>query len=285
MKSIQTILRIVIGNLILAIVVNMLVVPSQFISGGSTGLALIVAHLFQAPFAYTVSIINIVMFILGYLVLGKKFAATTLLSTIVYPIFISLTSFLNTVHLVTDPLIAAIMAGIGMGFSLGIVIESGASTGGLDIPPIILGRKFGWNVSLIMNIQDLLILTYQITYSSLDQIICGLTILVVTTVIMNQVLTLGKSSLQIMIMSEKYEQLRTLFIHDLDKGATLFDIEGGFTQKEKKAICVLVPRKELYSIQQEVSQIDPKAFMIVSKVQEVRGLGFKPLKKKQSILD
>lgn len=285
MKSIQTILRILIGNFILAVVVNMLVVPSQFISGGSTGLALIVAHLFHTPFSYTVAIINVVMFILGYLALGKKFAATTLLSTIIYPIFISLTSFLNDVQLVSDPLIAAIMAGVGMGFSLGIVIESGASTGGLDIPPIILERKFGWNVSLVMNLQDLLILTYQITYSSPAQIICGLTILGVTALIMNQVLTLGKSSLQIMIMSEKYEQLRILFIHDLDKGATLFSIEGGFTQKEKKAVCVLVPRKELYSIQQEVSRIDPKAFMIVSKVQEVRGLGFKPLKKKQSILD
>lgn len=283
MKSYQILLRIALGNLIMAVAVNMLIVPSHFISGGSTGVALIIQHFTSLPFSWIVSAINGIMFCVGFLFLGKKFAATTLLSTIIYPFFIDITAFLNSVELVRDPLIASIMAGVMMGAGLGMVIESGASTGGMDIPPIILERKLGWNVALLMNIQDLLILSYQLTYSSLEQIICGITFVFITSLSMNQVLTLGKSSLQLMIMSNRPQEIRDLFIHTLDKGLTLFEIEGGYSQKENLAVCTLVERKELYLVQKEISTIDPKAFIIVSKVQEVRGQGFKPLKK-QSIL-
>lgn len=278
MKSYQILLRIVLGNLIMAVAVNMLIVPSHFISGGSTGVALIIQHFTSLPFSWIVSAINGIMFCVGFLFLGKKFAATTLLSTIIYPFFIDITAFLSSVELVRDPLIASIMAGVMMGAGLGMVIESGASTGGMDIPPIILERKLGWNVALLMNIQDLLILFYQLTYSSLEQIICGITFVFITSLSMNQVLTLGKSSLQLMIMSNRSQEIRDLFIHTLDKGLTLFEIEGGYSQKENLAVCALVERKELYLVQKEISAIDPKAFIIVSKVQEVRGQGFKPLK-------
>ncbi|MEY8543472.1 YitT family protein [Dubosiella newyorkensis] len=278
MKSYQILLRIVLGNLIMAVAVNMLIVPSHFISGGSTGVALIIQHFTSLPFSWIVSAINGIMFCVGFLFLGKKFAATTLLSTIIYPFFIDITAFLSSVELVRDPLIASIMASVMMGAGLGMVIESGASTGGMDIPPIILERKLGWNVALLMNIQDLLILFYQLTYSSLEQIICGITFVFITSLSMNQVLTLGKSSLQLMIMSNRSQEIRDLFIHTLDKGLTLFEIEGGYSQKENLAVCALVERKELYLVQKEISAIDPKAFIIVSKVQEVRGQGFKPLK-------
>jgi len=278
MKSYQILLRIVLGNLIMAVAVNMLIVPSHFISGGSTGVALIIQHFTSLPFSWIVSAINGIMFCVGFLFLGKKFAATTLLSTIIYPFFIDITAFLSSVELVRDPLIASIMAGVMMGAGLGMVIESGASTGGMDIPPIILERKLGWNVALLMNIQDLLILSYQLTYSSLEQIICGITFVFITSLSMNQVLTLGKSSLQLMIMSNRSQEIRDLFIHTLDKGLTLFEIEGGYSQKENLAVCALVERKELYLVQKEISAIDPKAFIIVSNVQEGRGQGFKPLK-------
>lgn len=283
MKNIQMIVRILLGNLLMAVAVNMLIVPSQFIAGGSTGFALIIMHFIDIPYSLIVTGLNIVMFLIGFAFLGKKFALTTLISTIIYPLFISVTGFLETTHLVSDPLIAAIMAGVLMGCGLGLVIQSGASTGGLDIPPIILQRKLGWNVSVTMNIMDLFILAYQITYSSPEQIICGLTLVFVTYFIMNQVMTSGRAAFQLMIMSNETEKIRELFIHVLDKGATLFLIEGGYEQKEKKAVCALVERRELYAVQKEIYDIDPNAFVIISKVSEVHGLGFKPLARKPEI--
>lgn len=283
-NNIQLFVRILLGNFIMAIAVNMLIVPSGFIAGGSTGLALIIMHLIRVPYSLIVTSISVVMFVVGFLFLGKKFALTTLISTIVYPFFISITSFLEKIDLVSDPLIAAIMAGIFMGCGLGLVIQAGASTGGLDIPPIILERKLGWNVSVTMNIMDLFILVYQITYSNAEQIICGLTLVFVTYFIMNQVMTFGKAALQLMIMSDHYEKMRDLFIHTLDKGATMFMIEGGYERKEKRAVCALVERKEWYAIQKEIYLVDPQAFVIVSKVSEVRGLGFKPLSKRTEMI-
>ncbi|GJM58173.1 YitT family protein [uncultured Dubosiella sp.] len=283
MKNIQMIVRILLGNLLMAVAVNMLIVPSQFIAGGSTGFALIIMHFIDIPYSLIVTGLNVVMFLIGFAFLGKKFALTTLISTIIYPLFISATGFLETAHLVSDPLIAAIMAGVLMGCGLGLVIQSGASTGGLDIPPIILQRKLGWNVSVTMNIMDLFILAYQITYSGSEQIICGLTLVFVTYFIMNQVMTSGRAAFQLMIMSNETEKIRELFIHVLDKGATLFLIEGGYEQKEKKAVCALVERRELYAVQKEIYDVDPNAFVIISKVSEVHGLGFKPLARKPEI--
>lgn len=277
MKTIQFFARILLGNFLLAVAVNMLVVPSGFIAGGSTGLALIIMHWARLPYSTIVTGINLCMFAIGFFFLGKKFALTTLVSTIVYPLFLSMTAFLADIELVSDPLIAAIMAGGLMGCGLGLVIQSGASTGGLDIPPIILERKFGWSVSVTMNIMDLFILVYQITYSTPEQIICGLTLVFVTYFVMNQIMTFGKAALQLMIMSARHETIRQLFVDTLDKGATLFWIEGGYTKKEAKAICAIVARKELYEVQKAIYEVDPEAFVVVSKVSEVRGRGFKPL--------
>ena len=280
MNKFELFLKILLGNLLLAVCVNMLIIPFQFISGGSTGLALIIQHFLKMDFTMIVSIINVSMFLLGFVVLGKTFAATTLLSTFIYPVMVKVTSPLITYNLVTDPLIAAIMAGVFFGVGMGMVIQSGASTGGLDIPPIILEHKLGWNVSVTLYILDFALLIYQMTYSSGQQIICGVVIILVTAVVMNHIITLGKSSLQLMIVSEKYEELKRMFLHDLNKGVTLFSTEGGYTQESSKTILSIVSRNDLYTIQNKIYEIDPQAFMIVNTVKEVHGLGFQPLYKK-----
>lgn len=280
MKNLEMIGKILIGNSMLAICVNMLIIPFHFISGGSTGLALIVQHFLSLDFTLIVSIINLSMFLLGFFVLGKKFAATILLSTFIYPVFVEITKPLIHYQLVQDPLTSAILAGIFFGVGMGLVIQSGASTGGLDVPPIILERKLGWNVSITLNILDLILLSYQMTYSTPQQTICGVIIIFMTAIVMNHVITYGKSSLQLLVISEKYEDIKKMFLYELDKGVTLFTSEGGYSQIENKTILSIISRKDLYTVQRKISEIDPHAFMIVNTVKEVNGLGFKPLCKK-----
>ena len=280
MKNLEMIGKILVGNMLLAICVNMLIIPFQFISGGSTGLALIVQHFISLDFTLIVSLINLSMFLLGLFILGKKFAATILLSTFIYPVFVEMTKPLIHYQLVQDPLTSAILAGVLFGVGMGLVIQSGASTGGLDVPPIILERKFGWNVSLTLNILDFALLIYQMTYSTPQQTICGVLIIFVTAVVMNHVITYGKSSLQLLIVSEKYEDIKQMFLHELDKGVTLFTSEGGYSEKQTKTILSIISRNDLYTVQNKIHQVDPHAFMIVNTVKEVNGLGFKPLCKK-----
>lgn len=282
MRKMETIVKIIIGNLILALSVNMFIIPFNFISGGTTGVALIVQHFVDLDFTFIVTCTNVFMFVLGYFCLGGKFALTTLLSTFIYPVFVELTKNITTViDLTNDPLVACIISGVMMGLALGLVIQSGASTGGLDIPPLIVEKYFHINVAVALYVMDTSILLVQMLFSSLQDIVCGCILIMVASFVMDRILTFGKSQCQVMIISEKYEEIREKFIHDLDRGVTMFMIETGYYAKDQKALCSIVSQKDLHRIRETINKIDKNSFMIVSKVQEVRGLGFKPWEKKE----
>ena len=143
-KKIEKVLIMILGNAVLALGTAAFVVPNGLISGGVTGIGLILEHFFGLPVDVGVFVGDAVLFLLGAAVMGKAFAATIILSTIVYPTFFSLFGkipFLTS--LTDDKLMAAIYAGLLMGAGIGLVIKVGGSTGGMDIPPIILHKLFG----------------------------------------------------------------------------------------------------------------------------------------------
>lgn len=119
-----------------------------------------------------------------------KFALTTLISTIGYPVFVQLTGFLTSSQITADPLVAAVAGGCLMGAGLGLIIQSGASSGGLDIPPIILHRKLGWNLTVIMWALDVVFLAIQASFSPLTALLHGLILIACTYLAMNHILTI-----------------------------------------------------------------------------------------------
>ena len=279
MKKGKYLLNIIIGNFILAFSINMFVIPFDFVAIGSTGLALIINHYFQLPFTFLVTCINVIMFIAGLLIIGKRFALTTLLSTMIYPVFIEMTSGLaESFVLTSDPLVASIVAGVLSGFALGIVIQSGASTGGMDIPPLILEKKFKIPVGISMAIMDGTIMLTQTIYAPTSGIMCGIVYLGIVTFVMNRILVMGRSQFQVLVMSEKTDEMRDVFIRDLNRGVTLLKVETGYYRQDQKTLLSIVSQKDLSIVQETVNRIDDKAFMVISKVQEVHGKGFKPWK-------
>ncbi len=275
MKQLINTLRILAGNLILAVAVNAFIRSFNMIAGGGTGLALILSHYFPAlDFSLATTIVSWSCFFLGLIVLGVKFALTTLISTIGYPVFVQLTGFLSTSRITADPLVAAVAGGCLMGAGLGLIIQSGASSGGLDIPPIILHRKLGWNLTVIMWALDVVFLAIQASFSPLTALLHGLILIACTYLAMNHILTIGSSAVQVLIITEEVEQVRQLLEKQLDKGSTLLHGRTGHRGKETDLILSVLKRRDLNSLREQVSAIDPAAFMIVSNVQEVRGLGF-----------
>ena len=279
MKKWKYLVNIIIGNIILAFSVNMFIIPFDFIACGSTGLGLIVNHYFALPFNVVVTGINVIMFIVGFLFLGKRFALTTLLSTMIYPVFLQLTANVANIFILTsDPLVAAIVSGLLSGLALGLVIQSGASTGGMDIPPLILEKKYKIPVGISMVIMDSTIMLVQMLFAPTSGILCGLVFIGVVTFVMNRILVMGTSQFQVLVMSEKTEEIRDVFIHELSRGVTMLKVETGYYKKDQKTILSIVSQKDLPKVQETVNAIDDQAFMIISKVQEVHGQGFKPWK-------
>lgn len=271
----KNILLVLAGNTIYAIAVAAFILPNRLISGGTTGLALLFNHKFGIPITAFVSVFNVAMFILGALVLGKSFILTTLLSTFYYPLILGILQNIPFLQdMTSDPLLSAIYAGIMVGIGIGIVIKSGASTGGMDIPPLALNKKFGVPVSLGLYIFDFTILLSQMLFADKEQVLYGILLVLIYTLVLDKVLMFGQARMQVKIISEKYEEINRMIIQNLDRGSTLIHAETGYYHHNSLVVLTVVSNRELAKLNKLVLSIDPNAFMIINQVNEVKGRGF-----------
>lgn len=282
--QIRKIGMILLGNLMYAFAVAYFVLPVGLITGGTTGIALTVNHYFGMDISLFVTIFNGVMFLTGLLVLGKKFAATTLISSFVYPFFLKIVQTMVEITgvLSQDSLLCTIFAGLLIGAGIGIVIREGASTGGMDIPPLVINKKTGLPVGAILNVCDILILVLQMTFSNREQVLYGILMVCIYTYVLDKILIRGNSKIQIKIISKKYEQINEAIATQVDRGTTLFEVEGGYTRDEMYAILTVVDQRQLFLVNELVQEIDPDAFIIIGQVKEVRGRGFTKSKEYQN---
>ena len=207
LSAFQKLLLVLIGNTIYASAIVMFLLPNDLMTGGTTGLALFFQHQFQIPISLFVGAFNIIMFLLGAFVLGKTFAMTTLVSTFYYPICLELLQKLPFLsHMTDDILLSVLFSGLMIGVGIGIVIRAGASTGGMDIPPLILNKKLGLSVSFTLYLFDFCILLLQMTFTDKERILYGILLVIVYTVVLNKVLLMGKSQMQVKIVSSRYRK-------------------------------------------------------------------------------
>jgi len=274
-KIIKNIIGIVLGNTIYALAVLLFIIPNGLITGGSTGLAIAAYHTLGIPITLFVSIFNLGMFGLGYLVLGKNFALTTLISTFYYPFILGiLENVVGYTQLTTDPLLAALLGGVMIGSAIGIVIKCNASTGGMDIPPLVINKKFAIPVSVSMYTFDFIILLMQVFYTNREMVLYGIVLICTYTIVLDKVLVIGKAQTEVVIVSKEYEAINEAIIHKMDRGTTMLKSITGYMKNEYPVVMTVVSNRELPRLNDLILSIDEHAFMVVTKVNEVRGRGF-----------
>ena len=262
-KKLKMIGFMILGNAILAMGTAAFVVPNGLISGGVTGIGLILQRLFGLPVDIGVFAADGVLFLLGAAVMGKAFAATIILSTIVYPTFFSLFGkipFLT--NLTDDKLMAAIYAGLLMG------------AGGMDIPPIILHKLFGLSIPVMISVGDILLLLVQAFYSSTEQVLYGILVVMLTSIVIDKVLIMGQKQTQVMVISPEYERINQAIHQKIDRGSTLIHATSGLEKQEQKVVLSVISNRQLGDLNELILQIDPQAFVIANEVNEVKGRGF-----------
>ena len=275
-KSItRSIVAMLLGNFAVAAAVIIFIAPQGIILGGSTGIALALTHYISFPLSATVFVINMLFFVTGLICLGKKFALTTIANSILYPLAMSLLEQLPIAGKpVTDNImLAAVFGGVLMGGGIGLLLRAGGSSGGTDIPALILNKHFHLNVSVLLYVIDGLVLCSQAFFSSMEQILYGIFVLALFTMTMNRIMLMGKSQIQLFIISDESEIIRQQILAE-DAGATMFYVEKAYTGRQGKCIMCVIPRRKLYPITQLISATDPDAFFTISEVNEVRGAGF-----------
>lgn len=271
----KDILIILLGNTVLALAVTLFIVPGGLITGGTTGIALFLNHYLHLPISIFTFIFNLIMFICGGVILGKKFALSTLLSTFYYPFILGVFEYLfKDVLIIDDIFINTLFAGVLVGFSIAVVIKAGASTGGMDIPPLILQRKYKIPVSVSMYVFDTIIVFLQFSFSGVKQLMYGIVMIAVYSIVIEKISIIGTQKIEIKIISEFSQQIKQAIIQDIDRGVTLLHGQTGYLGIETDVLINIVSTRELAKVEKLIKEIDPNAFMIIARVNEVHGHGF-----------
>jgi len=238
-------------------------------------LALAVNHLTNFGVSHFVLIFNVAMLVLGWVILGKAFAMTTVASTFLYPASLELCDWIyGDLVLTNDLLLCTVFTGLGIGIALGIVIRAGASTGGMDIPPLVLQKLLRVPVSVSMYAFDFCILLTNIFFRPVENVLYGILLVLIYTIVLNKMLLLGSSRIELKIVSEKSDEICGAILRQLDRGVTLLDGEGGYLRQRGHVLLSVISDRELIKVEKIVHSIDPECFMIISRVSEVSGRGF-----------
>lgn len=277
-----SIISIIIGNFLYALAVKLFLLPAGLVTGGTTGIALTVNHLTGIPISGFVLIFNVIMLVLGYMLLGKTFASSTLGSTFLYPLALEIFDrTLGDVVLTQDIFLCTLFSGFGIGIALGIVIRAGASTGGMDIPPLVLKQYFHIPVSVSMYAFDVCILLSQALFRNAENILYGIVLVLIYTIVLDKMLLMGATRTEVRIISQMPEKICDAILKELDRGVTLLDGESGYLHNRTQVVFSVISNRELPKLEKLIRSIDPESFMVVSRVNEVKGRGFSLNKKYQ----
>ena len=280
--AVRSAAAVVVGNMLYALLVKLFLLPAGLVTGGTTGLALIAEQLWQIPISGFVFVFNVVMLIIGWLVLGKAFALTTVASSVLYPFFLEVCNWVfGDLVLTRDKVLCTVFFGIGIGVALGIVIRSGASTGGMDIPPLVLNKLFKIPVSVGMYAFDFAILLAQLFFRPAENVLYGIVMTLIYTTVIDKMLMLGQSRTELKIISSRSREISDAIMNQVDRGVTLLHGQGGYLGNETELVLTVISNRELIKVEKLIHQIDPECFMVVSRVSEVRGRGFSMNKRYQ----
>ena len=264
---------VIIGCFSIAVSFNLFMLAHQIASGGVSGISILVQHFTGIQPAYTQWIINIPLFILGVVLVGKNFGIKVLVGIFFLPLFILLTKDWPTPT--DNALLASIYGGLGVGLGLGLVYRARGSTGGLDLVAQLINRFTGLSYHLAVPMLDGIVILCAGIFLSPEKALYALIGLFVTSKTIDAIQTGFNVSKVAFIISNEAEKLQQAILNDLDRGLTELDGRGGFTGEERKILMVVLSQTEVSKLKVLVKMVDPSAFVIISDTKEVLGEGFK----------
>lgn len=275
-QNLKVFASVLLGNTLLAFAICAFVLPNDIMLGGSGGIALFVQHIIPGARLSVISaVVNLALFVLGWAFLGWKFAATSLASTIVYPIILGIFETLPLGTLFNENIVLSALACAGLcGLGIGVVVRVGGSTGGMDIPPCILFKYFGIPVGRSIMFFDTIVVLMQVAVKGLDGILLSLLVIVVMSLVIDRTVVTGERTQQMIIISPEYQKIREYILNRANCGVTMMDIETGYEGKRQQAILTVVYSNKYPEIRDAALAIDPKAFIVTSEVTNVNGIGY-----------
>lgn len=274
-KYVQQYAMIVIGALISAVSCNLFLIPNHFLSGGITGIAIILHYLFMLPIGVQNIFFNIPILYIAYHFFGRMYFINTILGTGLYSLFIDMTSFLTPyTPLHGNPMLSAVVAGVMSGIGFGLILRANANTGGADVIAALIKKIYSYNIGTMIFALNCIIVLCGMFLFNFETAIYTLIYMYIMGEVDNRIVTGFNRRKSVMIISDKSEEIADLIMIELNRGVTFMQGEGGYTHKNKKILYVIVNLTQLSKVKEIALNIDKTAFFIISNASEVGGKGF-----------
>ena len=267
-------LIMIFGVFLLAITYNMFFLEYDLVTGGTSGLAIIINHLFDIDPALFIFIIEIFLLILSFILLGTKRTGMTILGSLLFPFFISLTS--NICSFIADKviydsyIIITLVSGLLFGIGSGLVYKMGYSTGGADIVMQILNKYMKISTGTASFITSIAVIVPGAFVFGINKAIYGTIIIVIISILVDKIMLGISNSKMFYIRTKKVEKVQD-FIKEMNAGYTIIKADGAYSKKKYDMIMCVLPTRDYYMFKNVIQKIDPDAFFIITDCYEVYG--------------
>lgn len=267
---------ILVGAVILAVGMNMFMIPNMLAPGGISGFAVVLYHLFQLPVGLTIILLNIPLFIVGYLVLGSRVVLQSLLGTVLFSIAVEATApFLPAAT--DDLLLASVYGGVVMGVGVGLVFRYRGSTGGTGLLSLILAKAKGISPGQAMFWGDIVVLASAVFVFGGEAAMYATLALFVSVKVIDAILEGLGLAKSVIIITDQGEKINKRLLYELGRGVTWLEGHGGYTKETREVLLCVVARQQTAQLKGIIHQVDPDAFVIIGNATEVHGEGFKKM--------
>ena len=270
---IKELIEFIIGCFLVALAFNLFMSPNNLVAGGVSGFSLILKHFFGLNPSTIISVANILLIILSFLVLGKEKTKATILGSILFPIFVSLTEHLSTYisFKESEMILIAVFGGVLQGLGAGLIFRAGYSTGGTDILNMIVSKIFKISLGNSMFFTDGTIIVIGAFIFGFNHLMYSLIILYLISTLTDKVVLGISDSKAFYIITSKEKEVKDFVINELKHGVTEFNAKGGFNSENQTVLMSVVPTREYYKLKEGIHNIDKNAFFVAMDSYEVKG--------------
>ncbi len=281
---------IIIGAFILAAGFVLFIDPHKIAPGGVYGIGIITHYLTKGLFAWAPEglpigtiglVLNIPLTIIGIKILGPRFGVKTVIGFVLSSFFIdTLHLLLGYEPLVDDPLLSSIFGGVLVGFGLGLIFKSKATSGGSDIIAMVIAKYTRLPLGqLMIYVDSTIVLLALLAFQDWKIPLYSWVVIYITGKVIDMTLQGVSYDKALFIISDKYDEIRDKIINDIERGGTVIHAHGMYKGQEKKVIFTNVNRREVHMLKDFIEEIDPNAFITVIDANEILGNGFKPIQR------
>lgn len=272
-KLVRRYFILILSLLISAVYFNLLQLPSQIVTGGTSGVSIILNSYFNLEPSTVIFILSMCLLLIGFIFLGIEKTSGAVVSTIIYPVFVEMTSNISEYIQIdlSDKILISIFLGILSGVTTGMVYKVGFSNGGFSIISEIISKYKKISISNTSFVINLIIVLIGGASFGWTMVLYAIIVLYIYSIVLDRVLIGVSKNKALYIISSKEDELCDYIMNSLKHGVTIFDVKGAFLEKKRRVLMTVIPNREYFRLKEGIKEIDKDAFFIVTDSYQVYG--------------